>query len=166
MPPRVIKALIAAVKNSPLTKAAERVLGQWNIGLATDGRFEKLAVIEETVVFAGEAFKQLATSLPANAELLDVATNNETAIVLVTATQFAVGTAATPALFLQGAATLTKNFKNQVVPTDASRRAGSAAVPIRISATNGGGAAAGTVTSGTVRVRLVYRYSDPIRDAA
>jgi hypothetical protein len=167
-----IKNLIAAVKNSPATAVAERIMLMLNLGTPTTvGAYVpaqkfKVCHVEEVLVFAGDAFKALTTSLPANAEVYDVALNFDTAVVLVTATKLGVGIAGSPSSLLLSGVAVTKNTKNQAVPADAGRRAGSAAVALRVSAVDNAGAAAGTVTSGSVRVRVTYGYADALADAA
>lgn len=126
------------------------------------GKRLRLCMIEEVVSFNAAAFANLTQVLPANSEVLDVQMNFETAMALNVAVKLGVGTAADPDAYLLSAVAMTRNAKNASRP----KAVNAAALTPRISACDNAGAAAGTVTSGQVRVRIVYEYAEALPDAA
>lgn len=140
---------------------AERIMHEVLLGSDTD--VYRRAYIDEVVTFAGDAYKALATSLPAGSRVLFVHTNWDTALVLSTATKIGIGTSGDPDNLLLTGSTVTKNTKNggPITPVNYS-----SLQAIRVSAVDNSGAAAGTVTSGSARVRIIYEYASALPDAA
>jgi len=128
------------------------------------GKELRRAVIEEVVTFAADASKALTQALPANSTVIQVDTNYDVAVVLSTAVKLGVGTASDPDAFLLSSATVTKNTKNVNRPAVATGFQAASAAPL-VTAVDTNGAAAGTGTSGSVRVRIVYEYVQALPNA-
>lgn len=137
----------------------ERVIDEVNLG---NGSVYRRAFIEEALVFTADASADLTTQIPALSRVVAASINMDTLVVLDTAVKVGFGTQADPD-GLVIAATLTKNAKaNDVSPTLTSF---DTATTLRVSAVDTNGAAAGTVTSGTVRARVIYDYVTSIGNA-
>jgi hypothetical protein len=122
------------------------------------------AVIEEVVSITAAAFVALTQQLPAGSTVIQVDTNFDTAIVLSTAVKLGVGTSGDPDAFLLTSATVAKNTQNTNRPPVTTGFLATATTP-RITACDTSGAAAGTQTSGTIRVRIVYEYATALPTA-
>jgi hypothetical protein len=114
-------------------------------------------------VFNGQASLNLTTQLPPNAVIDYAGMNFDTPVVLVTGVKVGFGTAASPSLYALSGTVLNKNTKTDN-PQSAPVVGGPTTLQVGACAT--GGTAAGTVTSGTVRVRIIYRYFASIPNAA
>ena len=127
----------------------------------TNRTFFRIAMIEDTAIFNAAGQLQLATPLPAGAVPLSGHVNYDTAITLAGgATGISFGITGTLNQLAQttSASATAKNTKadNPIVATiDAAQKT------LFVTATNDAGAATGTAT-GTVRVRVIYRYAPSI----
>jgi hypothetical protein len=149
---------LAAPATSGVT---ERIIRETNLG---NGSVLRTAYLEEAKVFSGGASANLTTQIPALSVPIAASLNYDTLIVLSTATKVGFGSAGDPDGLVLGSGTLTKNTKaNSVAPALTSF---AAATTLVLTAVDNGGSAAGTVTSGTVRARVIYQYITSIGDAA
>lgn len=143
------------------TGVTERIIRETNLG---NGSVHRVAYLEEALVFVTTAAVNLTTQIPALSKVIAASINFDTLIVLSTAVKVGFGTAADPDGLLLSGATLTKNTKaNSVTPTLATF---AAATTLAVKAVDTNGDAAGTVTSGTVRARVLYEYITSIGNAA
>jgi hypothetical protein len=144
------------------------------VASTSTGKWRKMvmAAIEQTFVFAGTVNQAFTLSLPAYSVVDAVAVTYDTAIVLATAVKVGVGTGNNAGngtdsnLFLSGTG-VTANSQFIVWPTSASASTSleggyvnansSAAAALYVNACATGGSSAGTITSGTIRVNVLYR---------
>lgn len=126
--------------------------------------FFRIAMIEDVAVFNAAGQIQLATPLPAGAVVLSGHLNFDTALTHAGgATKIGLGIAGTLGAFaLSGSAVTAKNTKTDLPLAGTVE---TASQNLLVTATNDAGAATGTVT-GTVRARVIYRYSPSIPNAA
>lgn len=152
--------VIAGALEPAATGVTERVISETKLG---NGSVRRTAYLEEAVVTSASAFVALTTSIPANSKVIAASLNFDTAIVLSTATKVGFGFSGTPSGLVLSSTVVTKNTKNDTVaPTTTSF---ATATALRVSAVDNSGAAAGTITSGTVRARVIYEYITSIGDA-
>jgi hypothetical protein len=134
---------------------------------ATSSEGCQVAIIEETISFAGNAamYKELTTQLPANSIVLSVQANVQAALTGGgNTTKVGIGSAADPDLYGKTAA-LTKNAKIDHLP--ASLAVIATATTVRVSSNQNDGSEGTTaLTVGSVRVRIVYRALVSLTDAA
>ena len=143
-------------------------------GAATVNRrwYDNQSFYRETLRFTSTAFAAGATydspiQIPANHRIVAAKINNQTALVLSTAVKVGLGTSADPDGYALSSTAVTKNTKTSgggalvnTVPLQTS-----AATP-RITACDTSGAAAGTITSGTIACEITYDVFPAISDAA
>lgn len=130
------------------------------------GPGETIKFIEETVEFTADASANLVEQIPALAIPIGAVINYDTAVVLDTAVKIAVGTSGDPDGYAITGTNVTKNTK-EARPTGALCGTGVlSATTVQVTAVDTNGAAAGTVTSGTVRVRVYYKTLDQLPNAA
>lgn len=129
------------------------------------GKEWRRAVIEETVAFTGtDAFKALTQALPAGATVIQADMNLDVAFTLATAVKLGVGTSGDPDAFALSAATMTKNTKTVNRPAVTTGFLAASTTP-RVSTVDTNGAAAGSASAGTARVRILYEYIQALPDA-
>lgn len=126
--------------------------------------FFRIAMIEDVAVFNAQGQIQLATPLPAGAVVLSGHLNFDTDLTYASsATKIALGITGSLTVFgLSGSAVVAKNTKTD---TPLAGTVETASHALLVTATDNSGAATGTVT-GTVRVRVIYRYAPSIPNAA
>ena len=123
----------------------------------------KVFEIEEALVFNGDASKDLATQLPANAIPLFATLNYDAAMTLTTAVKMGFGVAGTVSGYCLSGTGVTKNTKTSGKGSLCGAMV-AAPTTITITACATGGTAAGTAV-GTVRARLYYELYDQLPDA-
>lgn len=139
------------------------------------GKWRKIITeaIEQTFVFAGTVNQPFTLLLPAYAVVKAVAMTFDTAIVLVTAVKVGVGSGNNAGngtdsnLFLSGTV-MAANTQSINWPIDNSPATSiqggyvnannGAAINLYVNACATGGTSIGTITSGTIRVNVVYEY--------
>ncbi len=111
------------------------------------------------VSMSGRAFT---TQLPPNSRVKFVQMNYDTAIVLATAVKVGIGISGTPSGLALSGTGVTKNTQTGGVPVEANSIFTAAPTTLGVYACATGGTAAGTITSGTIRVVIVYEYLDAL----
>lgn len=166
----LIRKIIAQAKNLLAVSTAEQRL----LDLDIDHRYSTyqennvqyhLCSIEQIFTFAGTASQVFTTQLPANSRVKFVEMNFDTAVVLATAVKVGVGVSATPSQLLLSTVTVAKNTQNVSQPLEANALFTAAPTTLGVYACATGGTAAGTITSGTIRVVIVYEYIDVLFSA-
>lgn len=133
-------------------------------GQAVNRSFVRYAMVEDVLVFNGQASLPIGAQLiPANAVIDSVHMNWDQPLVLNTAVKVGVGPAASPSQLALSGTVMTKNTKTDNPQTTLVAYA--AATQLQVNACATGGTAAGTITSGTVRVRVYYYYYASIPNA-
>lgn len=152
--------------SSPLYQGSATSIGA-NGGAANGRSFFRIAMIEDIAVFNGTNQVQLTTPLPMGAVPLSAHINYDTAITTAggaTGASFGITGTLNQLAQVKAAAGTNKNTKNDS-PLASTTESATAATPLLVSSTNDAGALTGTLT-GTVRVRVIYRYSASIPNAA
>lgn len=133
-------------------------------GPTVNRTFTKYAMVEDVLVFNGQASLPIgAAPIPANAVIDSVHMNWDQPLVLATAVKVGVGPAASPSQLSLSGTVMAKNTKTDSPQTTLVAYA--AATQLQVNACATGGTAAGTITSGTVRVRVLYWYYASIPNA-
>lgn len=126
----------------------------------------RIAFVEETVTFNGGATYDLVNTIPAGAIPILSKTNYDVAVILGTAVKLALGKSGTiTGMGLTGTA-VTKNHKETLNSGALVGVPLASALTLRITAAATDGTAAGTATSGVVRVRTYFHIFDDLADAA
>lgn len=124
----------------------------------------EIKVIDEEVVFTtAVAEKNLTNVIPANSIILMAQMNLKTTITATTAVKVGLGTASGDPDLYGITADLVKNTKSDKIP---AAYAVVTSTQLAVTACATGGTAAGTLDTGTVRVRVVYLTSNSLDDAA
>ena len=145
-----------------ISKSAATGAAAFRLG-GTDAEGWELRVHEEDVVIpSAVASVDLSANVPAGAAILAAQANLETAVTATTAVKVGIGIAADPDKYGLTSG-LTKNLKISTIPAFAVL---GGAYDLMVYAWGGAGAAAGTINSGTVRVRIVYAALSNLADAA
>jgi hypothetical protein len=122
----------------------------------------EIRVMDEDVAIVAGASTDLTQNVPAGSVILMVQANLETIVTATTAVKVGIGVSADPDAYGKTSA-LTKNLKVDTVPDWA---AGGSAIDVKVFAVDTNGAAAGTLDTGTVRVRIIYWVPNSLDDAA
>lgn len=161
----LIRKIIAQAKNLLAVSTNEQQL----LNLEIDHRYAPygeanqqyhMASIEQIFTFAATASQTFTTQLPANSRVKFVTMNFDTAVVLATAVKVGVGISGTPSQLLLSTVTVAKNTQNVAQPLEANALFSAAPTTLGVYACATGGTAAGTITSGVIRVVIVYEYID------
>ena len=124
----------------------------------------KFASLDETLVIPGAtAFVETAGSIPAGAVLHSVQVNLETAVTQTTGTEVGLGDDSPDPDRFDEQALLAQNSKLGGMVDGFAVEA--AARKLRFYSTDGAGAAAGTLDTGTVRIKAVYEIAEDLPDA-
>jgi len=140
---------------SPLRIGAGAAAAETAI-LVTDNGSEglRVRVLDETLTIpSAVASVNLTSTIPAGSVILGCQMNNTSIVTATTATKVGLGESGDPDLYGLSA-NLSKNTKTDLMAAWAVLGAG--AHQLRINACDNAGAAAGTIDSGTVRVRVHY----------
>jgi hypothetical protein len=161
-----VKSIGSAIKNLPSAVTSLMILAFWSFFQQGNRDYGiTLQKIQESVVFTADGYAALTTSIPAGSRVVGVSMRYDTAVVLSTAVKIGVGTEANPDAFALSSTDVVINTKTRAfVGDDASRF--TAATPVRLTACDTDGAAAGTVTSGTVTVIILLETIDELPDYA
>lgn len=153
---RVLKETVTLGNKSTTGTAALRFGGNVREGY-------EIRVLEANVVIpSAVASVDLAADIPSGSVILASQANLQTAVTATTAVKVGIGVTADPDKYgLSGA--LTKNTKINFIPAHAVL---SGAEDVKVFACDTNGAAAGTINSGTVRVRIVFAALANLVDAA
>ena len=119
------------------------------------------SIIDEEIEMDGSASNALSKVIPANAVILSARANLNTLITATTAVKVGIGIASNPDKYGK-TGNLIKNSKITTVPSYAVI---ASAETVKVFAVDTSGSAAGTLDTGTVRVRLVYTECDELSDA-
>lgn len=161
----LIKKIIAQAKNLLSNATDEQQL----LNLEIDHRYAPygeafqqyhLASIEQIFTPAAVASVVFTKQLPANSRVKFVTMTFDTAVVLSTAVKVGIGVSGTPSQLLLSTVTVAKNTQNVSQPLEANALFSAAPTTLGLYACATGGTAAGTITSGTIRVVVVYEYID------
>lgn len=139
----------------------------YNLGVADDGLME-LVEVEADVAIVSGASTSTGLSFPQYCIPVCAQANLETAVTATTATNVGLGITGGIEDIWGLSSGLTKNLKIGRFADNIPLLATYAAIALSVSlfACDSGGAAAGTLNTGTVRVRLVYWTIANLKDAA
>jgi hypothetical protein len=150
---------LAAALNSTVG-AATAAVGLRFGASATEGL--EFKVIEESVEADGSAAYDLTQDIPAGAVILSVQANLDTIVAATTAVKVGIGVTDNEDKYGKTSA-LTKNLKIDTVPDWAVL---ASAEDVQVFACDTAGDDAGTLDTGTIRVRIVYVACNSLDDAA
>lgn len=145
-----------------LTAGAAAAVAALRLGQTATEGWELKVLDEDVVIPSAVASVDLTEDIPDGAVILGCQMNLETIVTATTAVKVGLGIAANPDLY-GITASLLKNVKTNLIPDWAVL---SGAEDILIYAVDTGGSAAGTIDTGTVRVRIVYLALNGLDDAA
>lgn len=145
-----------------ISKSGATGAAAFRLGGSVNEGWELRVHEEDVVIPSAVASVDLSANVPAGAVILASQANLQTTVVATTAVKVGIGTDADPDKYGLSA-DLVKNTKINFIPAYAVL---SGAEDVKLHACATGGTAAGTINSGTVRVRLVYAALTSLEDAA
>jgi hypothetical protein len=122
--------------------------------------------IEEVIALNGSASNNLVNQLPAGAIPLCAVMNYDAPVVLATAVKIGLGTSGSIVGIGLTDTTVTKNHKNRLAGGALCNVPVQAATPLQLKACATDGTAAGTMTSGSVHVRVLFALPTDLPNAA
>jgi hypothetical protein len=144
-----------------ISKSSSAGAAAFRLGASVNEGWE-IRVHEEDVELDGSASNDLSAAIPDGAVILASQGNLKTTVVATTAVKVGIGISGNPDLYGLSA-DLVKNTKIDSIP-DYAVLSGDEDIGVYAADTNGG--AAGTLDTGTVRVRIVYAALTSLEDAA